>query len=487
MTSTTVVSRFAPSPTGYLHLGGARTALFAYLIAKAQGGKFVLRFEDTDRERSDSRYEHNILEALDWLELIPDEQPVRQSERITLYQKCAELLIANKRAYWCNCSSERLDELRRQQTESKSDFLGYDGHCRTLDLAESDDAVLRFARPETESVAIEDQLRGKVEVQVRQFDDFVIRRSNGAFTYNYCCAVDDADMAVTDVVRGDDHLTNTLKQKMIYDACGWQRLPKYYHLPQVMGSDGKRLSKRTGAADVLDLKRQGYFSQAVISFLARLGWSYQDQDTNQGSGQDPDSKQDSKQDSWTLAQLETEFLKGTLLKSSTTMQPARLDDLNKKQLAQTPISALVQAALIAKPHLDAEFVQLIAPLYRDRAQTLQELAESCALVLDDQGVQQRVQQHKWQADALQALNTIHDQFSELNSTHSWHATAIEDALKSIHQQIGGSYAKVGKPLRMAILGATNSPALPDLCEALGYDRVQARLDWALQQPAESKS
>ena len=266
-----VITRFAPSPTGNLHIGGARTALFNWLFARNQGGKFLLRIEDTDKARSETKYVESILESLDWLGIDYDDNLVYQSDRFDKYTSAIDKLLDSGDAYYCNCSKEELDKLRSEQQK-----LGlkpkYDGRNRELSLEKGSDTVVRFKTPSEGEITLEDTLKGSVSVNNKELDDLIIQRADGTPTYNLTVVVDDIDMGITNVIRGDDHLNNTYRQAHMMNALGY-KIPTYTHIPLIMGEDRKRLSKRHGATSTYDFRKEGFLPISIINYLARLGWS----------------------------------------------------------------------------------------------------------------------------------------------------------------------------------------------------------------------
>ena len=266
-----VITRFAPSPTGNLHIGGARTALFNWLFARNQGGKFLLRIEDTDKVRSETKYVESILESLDWLGIDYDDSLVYQSDRSDKYTSAIDKLLASGDAYYCNCSKEELDKLRSEQQKSGLKPK-YDGRNRELSLENGSDTVVRFKTPLEGEITLEDTLKGNVSVNNKELDDLIIQRADGTPTYNLTVVVDDIDMGITNVIRGDDHLNNTYRQAHMMNALGY-KIPTYTHIPLIMGDDRKRLSKRHGATSTYDFRKEGFLPISIINYLARLGWS----------------------------------------------------------------------------------------------------------------------------------------------------------------------------------------------------------------------
>ena len=276
MSEFSVRTRFAPSPTGLLHIGGARTALFAWLYAKSNSGSCLLRIEDTDKERSKQEYTDEIINSFNWMGVNFDEDVVYQSKNHDRHLEVAKELLKNGKAYVCNCSKERLDQLRKEQ-EERGENAKYDGKCRNLSISESDNTVIRFKNPEEGSVVFKDLIKGQIEFSNEEMDDFIIVRSDGAPTYNLCVVVDDLDMKISHVIRGDDHLNNTPKQINVFDALGIKP-PIYGHVPMILGEDGKRMSKRHGAVGVSEYRDMGILPTAFMNYLARLGWSFGDQE-----------------------------------------------------------------------------------------------------------------------------------------------------------------------------------------------------------------
>ena len=272
----TIKTRFAPSPTGYLHVGGARTALFSWLYARRHGGQFVLRIEDTDLERSTEDSVNAILEAMDWLDLDYDEGPYYQTQRFDRYNEVIDQLLAAGQAYRCTCSKDRLDVLRAEQMANKQKPR-YDGHCRGRDVDPDQPHVVRFLNPQDGDVVIDDLIRGSIVVSNTELDDLIIRRTDGSPTYNLSVVADDHDMGITQVIRGDDHINNTPRQINMFRAMGWP-VPAFGHVPMILGDDGARLSKRHGAVSVMQYKEDGFLPEALLNYLVRLGWSHGDQE-----------------------------------------------------------------------------------------------------------------------------------------------------------------------------------------------------------------
>jgi len=272
----TIITRFAPSPTGYLHVGGARTALFCYLYARHHDGQFELRIEDTDTERSTQESVQAIFDGMKWLGLEYDGEVRFQSNNLPRYHECLDQLLDQGKAYYCNCSKERLEQLRAEQMDN-GEKPRYDGRCRDSGLAKSDDTIVRFKNPAEGQVVFKDLVRGEITVSNQELDDLVIARADGMPTYNFSVVIDDADMGITHVIRGDDHVNNTPRQINLYRALGFD-VPEFAHVPMILGDDGARLSKRHGAVSVMQYAEDGYLPEAVLNYLVRLGWSHGDQE-----------------------------------------------------------------------------------------------------------------------------------------------------------------------------------------------------------------
>jgi len=355
-----VRTRFAPSPTGYLHIGGARTALFSWLYAQKSGGEFVLRIEDTDRERSTQEAVDAILEGMNWLGLSHDEGPVYQTDRYDQYQQVIQTLLDQGDAYYCNCSRERLDEMREQQKANKQKPK-YDGCCREKGLKAAEDTVVRFKNPLEGTVEINDHVRGKVLISNRELDDLIIQRSDGNPTYNLTVVVDDRDMGISHVIRGDDHLNNTPRQINILNALGAE-IPEYAHVPMINGSDGKKLSKRRDAVSVMQYRDDGYLKEAVINYLVRLGWSHGDQEV------------------FSLQEMIELFDIDDINKSSSSLNMEKLQWLNQHYMKQMTPQQLAEELqfYIERAELDTTDGPALADVmkvYQERCATLVELVE----------------------------------------------------------------------------------------------------------------
>lgn len=449
-----VRTRFAPSPTGYLHIGGVRTALYSWLYAKKQQGQFILRIEDTDTERSTAAATEVILQGLEWLGLDYDEGPIFQSQRLARYQEVLEQLLKENKAYRCFCSKERLAELREKQL-AEHQKPRYDGHCRNRSaILPHQSYVVRFRNPLNGAVIVEDQVHGQVIFQNSELDDLIIARSDGSPTYNFTVVVDDSDMRITHVIRGDDHLNNTPRQINILLALG-ASLPVYAHLPMILGSDGKKLSKRTGAANILQYRDQGYLADAVLNYLVKLGWSHGDQEI------------------FSRSEMIELFDLHHLNKAPAAINPDKLIWLNQHYLKTDDAKQIAQ--LLAK-----EFQRLgintengpdlidVVVLQRERVKTLVEMAEKSIYFY----LAPRLDKQTISEDVLAVLRVLHDRFQALNV---WTDESIHMALIETAEALSLKLCKVAQPLRWAITGGNVSPPMNATLRLLGKKEVLSRL------------
>ncbi len=452
-----VITRFAPSPTGYLHIGGARTALYCWLYAKKTQGKFILRIEDTDLERSTQESVQAILDAMDWLKLNYDEGPYYQTKRFDRYREVAEQLLKEGKAYRCYCSKERLEKLREEQTARK-EKPRYDGFCRHRTEPGEGPFVIRFKNPEEGVVEFDDLIRGKLTFSNTELDDLIIARSDGTPTYNFTVVVDDWDMKITHVIRGDDHINNTPRQINILRALG-ATPPQYAHVSMILGSDGKRLSKRHGAVGVMQYREEGFLPEALLNYLVRLGWSYGDQEI------------------FSMDELIKLFdIKG-INKAPAAFNPEKLTWLNQHYI-KTSDPERVAAEL--KWHMDKLGVDLskgpalveIVKAQAERAKTLKEMAEKSKIFYEDIKYNDEAVQKNITADVLPALSEIREGFSALKD---WNKEAIHGVVVTVAEKLGLKLGKVAQPLRVATTGDTISPPIDVTLELLGREKVLARL------------
>ena len=457
-------TRFAPSPSGYLHIGGARTALFNYLYARRHGGTFVLRIEDTDRERSTDASIAAILESLEWLNITWDEGPFFQSRRTATYVAEAERLLAEGNAYRCYCTQEELDA-KRQAALAEGRKPGYDGSCRDLPSgARSGPFTVRFRGPKEGETVIDDLVKGRVVFQNAELDDLIILRSDGTPTYNFCVVVDDTDMRITHVLRGDDHLANTPRQILLYQALG-APLPAFGHVPLILGPDKARLSKRHGAMAVTAYRDLGFLPDAVCNYLVRLGWSHGDQEI------------------FSRAELIEKFNLEAIGKSAGVFDYEKMLWLNAlylRALAPAEVASaarpFIERAGLPVPGDDAWLAKALATL-QERSKTLVELVEQARFYLtDDLTIDPAAAAKFLKPEIAPALRSLRDACAALDA---WTIESLERAFNAVLEKHGLKLGKLAQPVRVAVTGTTASPGIFEVLDVLGRERTLARLDAAL--------
>jgi glutamyl-tRNA synthetase len=460
----TVRTRFAPSPTGYLHVGGARTALFSYLFARRHGGQFVLRIEDTDLERSTAESVNAILEGMTWLGLEYDEGPFYQTERFERYNQVIDELLAKGLAYRCACPKERLEQLREDQMAQRLKPR-YDGHCRDRQIDPNEPHVIRFKNPADGVVVVDDMIRGRVVFSNAELDDLVIRRSDGAPTYNLTVVVDDADMGITHVIRGDDHLNNTPRQINILRALGHEP-PRYAHVPMILGDDGARLSKRHGAVSVIAYREQGYLPEALLNYLVRLGWSHGDQEM------------------FSVEEMIELFDITEVNKAASSFNTDKLDWLNQQYLHHADP---LRVARLLSPHMGRldidpsagpDLVEVVKA-QAARAKTLTELAEISAFFYRDfDAFDEPSAKKHLRLVAREGLERLRAAF-ELMAYEDWTLEGLKHVVEGIAEELGTNMGKVAQPLRVAIVGRAASPGIDETLLLVGKDATLRRIDKAL--------
>jgi glutamyl-tRNA synthetase len=461
-----VVTRFAPSPTGLLHIGGVRTALFSWLYARRMQGQFILRIEDTDVERSTPEAVKVILEGMAWLDLNHDQGPFYQTQRFDRYKEVIAQMLEAGTAYHCYCSKEELDVMRADQ-QARKEKPRYDGRCRHgkgPGPASGRPPVLRVGYPETGATVVEDVVHGQVTFQNTELDDLIIARSDGTPTYNFCVVVDDADMGVTHVIRGDDHLNNTPKQMNMLLALG-KTPPVYAHVPMILGPDGAKLSKRHGAVSVLEYQDQGFLPEALLNYLVRLGWSHGDQEY------------------FTRAEMIASFDVRDINKAASALNPDKMLWLNQQHMVKAQPKDIVphlrwQLARLGIFSQDDQLLEGIVLAQRERAKTLKEMAENSRFFFVDQvTIDPKAAEKHLTADAKAVLGELHARFAALDD---WNAAAIHAVLEGLAQEKALGLGKVAQPLRVAVSGGTVSPPIDATLALLGQARTLARLDLALK-------
>jgi glutamyl-tRNA synthetase len=461
---TAVRTRFAPSPTGFLHVGGARTALFSYLEARRHGGQFILRVEDTDRERSTEAAVQAIIDGMAWLGLEHDEGPFYQTQRFDRYRQVAHELLEAGKAYRCWMTKEELEAMRADQ-EARGLKPRYNGYWRDRHDAPPAGVtpVIRFKNPLHGEIVVDDRVRGRVVFDNAELDDLIIWRSDDSPTYNFGVVVDDADMRITDVIRGDDHLNNTPRQMNIYDALG-KPIPRFAHLPMILGPDGAKLSKRHGAVNVLGYREDGFLPQALLNYLVRLGWSYGDQEI------------------FSMAEMISLFSADDVNHSASRFDVEKLRWLNQHYL-KTMDPAAVAPELrwhLARAGLDADAgpkAEDIVVALRERVHTLNEMADKARVWFgpltsyDDAAVTKHLT-----AAARVPLQAAH---AALAGVQGWSAAAVHDALNAAATGLGLGLGKVAQPLRVAITGTQVSPSIDHTVYLTGQSEALRRIDAAL--------
>lgn len=455
--------RFAPSPTGYLHIGGVRTALFNWLFARREHGTFILRIEDTDQSRSTDEAIQAIIEGMRWVGLDWDEGPFRQTERMDLYRQHALQLLDRQQAYWCVCTAEELDA-RRQEAQAKGGQQKYDGRCREKGILNpSGDAALRFRAPQQGQTIIEDLIKGRVVFDNAVLDDLIILRSNGYPTYNFSVVVDDALMGITHVVRGDDHLTNTPRQVPVFQALGFN-VPQFGHLPMIMGSDKTRLSKRHGATSVLAYRDMGYLPEAMINYLVRLGWSSGDQEI------------------FSVAELVEKFSFDHVQKSAAVFNSDKLLWVNAHHIRHGDPSRI---ALLLMPFLEQKgigqavkaapsgWMEQLVIMLRERARTLVEMATAAEPYLVQEPTMESEAVHKFLTPAMAPiLETLAQRF---DSTKDFSKETLEKIFKVLLEECGLKMGQLAQPVRVALTGRAVSPGIFEVIDLLGREATMMRL------------
>lgn len=455
-------TRFAPSPTGYLHVGGARTALFSWLHARKHGGKYVLRIEDTDLQRSTTESINAILEAMTWLGLDYDEGPFYQTRRFDRYNEVIDELLGKGLAYRCSCPKERLEALREGQLERK-EKPRYDEHCRGTLVDAGEPHVIRFRNPNEGSVIVDDMVRGKIVFRNDELDDLIIRRTDGSPTYNLTVVVDDLDMGITDVIRGDDHVNNTPRQINILRALD-KEPPRYAHVPMILGDDGARLSKRHGAISVMEYRNQGILPEALLNYLVRLGWSHGDDEL------------------FTLDEMVELFDIGDVNRAASAFNTEKLLWINQHYIKQDDPARIARllSPLMGELGIDpAEGPDLVevARQQQERAKTLVEMAEISAFFYRDfDEFEQKAAKKHLKAAALEPLQQVRERLATLDE---WDGEKLHQVVIDVAESLGLNMGKVAQPLRVAVAGRAASPGIDVTLQLVGREACLRRIDKAL--------
>lgn len=459
-----IKTRFAPSPTGYLHVGGARTALYSWLFARHHHGEFVLRIEDTDTERSTPQAIDAIMEGMQWLSLEWDEGPWFQTKRFARYNAVIDDMLQSGTAYKCYCTKARLEALRNHQM-ANGEKPRYDGHCRDAHQHQhsNDLYVVRFRNPQEGSVIFEDQIRGAIEFCNVELDDLIIRRSDGTPTYNFCVVIDDWDMAITHVIRGEDHINNTPRQINILNAIG-APVPQYAHVSMILGEDGKKLSKRHGAVGVMQYRDDGYLPEAVLNYLVRLGWSHGDQEI------------------FTREKMKQLFSLDQISKSASAFNSEKLLWLNHHYINSLAPEYVATHLLwhIEQQNIDMRHGPELATLVKllgVRCKTLKEIAASCRYFYEDfQEFDADAAKKHLRLVARQPLELVKNKLAVVSP---WSPENVNQAIQDTADELGTGMGKVGMPLRVAVTGSGQSPALDVTVHAIGQSRTLTRIAKAI--------
>jgi glutamyl-tRNA synthetase len=463
VSSMSIRTRFAPSPTGVLHLGSVRTALFCWLYARHHGGQFVLRIEDTDRERSTAENVKAILDGMEWLGLDANEGPYFQTDRFDRYREIVDQWLERGKAYHCYCSKQELERLRAEQME-RGEKTRYDGRCRgRTEVREGVSPVVRFKNPLDGEVVVEDQVRGRVVFDNGELDDLVIARSDGSPTYNFSVIVDDFDMQITHVIRGDDHLNNTPKQMNMLQALGAD-IPVYAHLPMILGPDGAKLSKRHGAVDIREYREQGYLPEAMLNYLVRLGWSHGDQEV------------------FTIDEMIEFFDIVDVNQSASSFNPEKLQWINQQHIIAAPAENIGQQLVpyLRQAGLDPDNgpdPADVADGLRERAETLVQMAASARYYYADfENIEPKAAKKNLRPVILEPLRAARDKFGELTE---WTKEGIAQVISEVAGSFEINMGKLGQPIRVAVTGGAVSPPIDVTVWLVGRERTLKRLDAAI--------
>ena len=459
------ITRFAPSPTGYLHIGGLRTALYSYLWAKKNGGKFLLRIEDTDLKRNSIEATKAIENAFEWVGLKHDEKIIYQSQRFDIYKKYIQQLLDEDKAYYCYMSKEELDKLRESQM-AKKQRPRYDNRYRDFSgtIPKDIKPVIRIKTPTGQTIEFDDGIKGKISVKVDDvMDDFIIARSDMSPTYNFVVAIDDALMGITDVIRGDDHLSNTPKQIVVYNALGF-KLPNFYHVPMILNPSGKKLSKRDGAMDVMEYKNMGYMPEALLNFLVRLGWSYGDQEI------------------FSMDEMLSLFDPHDINKSASAYNSEKLQWLNAHYIKNAPTKRLIKdLEFFELKIIDHDQKELLVDALKSRAKTLKEFALMAKSILfDPTEYDQKAIKKFLNEDSLQILQNFTKFLKSLNKTPHL-PIEFEEIVKEFLQKNELKMKQLAQPLRIAMVGSAVSPSVYDVMSIIKLENIIKRVEKLLME------
>jgi glutamyl-tRNA synthetase len=455
-----ITTRFAPSPTGYLHIGGLRTALYSYLWARKNSGRFLLRIEDTDLKRNSKEAAEAIEEAFKWVGLSHDDEVVYQSERFDLYKKYIQKLLDENKAYYCYMSKEELDALRAEQQANK-ERPRYDGRYRDFTGTPPEDIapVVRIKAPQSGTITFEDGIKGEISFKAEDIlDDFIIARADGTPTYNFVVAIDDALMGITDVIRGDDHLSNTPKQIVVYQALGFA-LPKFYHVPMILNPNGKKLSKRDGAMDVMEYKRMGYLPEALLNFLVRLGWSHGDQEI------------------FSFQEMLALFDPKDINKSASAYNAEKLLWLNAHYIKNATYERLISELQEFDVDInDHDKKEILVDALRDRAKTLVEFADMAKAIINPPQEYDEKAMKKFISDEAIEILQKYAAYIKVADEPLHLPVEFEMATKAFMQKHDLKMKQLAQPIRIAMVGSAVSPSVYDVLSIVGRDEIVNRIE-----------
>lgn len=454
-------TRFAPSPTGFLHIGGARTALFNWLYARHHGGEFILRIEDTDQQRSTDESTQAILDAMTWMGLTWDEGPYFQAQRVELHREMVQKLIREDKAYYCTCTPDEL-EAKRKQALATGKKPKYDGTCRDKKLTKAADSVVRFRSKQDGATVVEDLIKGNIIFNNEELDDLIIERSDGYPTYNFAVVIDDALMNITHVIRGDDHVNNTPRQILLYEALGFN-VPKFAHVPMILGSDKTRLSKRHGATSVMAYKDMGFLPEALVNYLVRLGWAHGDQEI------------------FSMAQLIELFSMEAVGKSPAVFNPDKLLWLNAHYIKESSSDRLLEEMKplwpVGTDTGDAAFTKNVIADLQPRVKTLVELASMADFYFTDDVTYEAQAAQKFLTPDI--IGHFKGMLDGISAVKNFTKEGLEDFFKAFTQERNIKFKVIAQPLRVALTGKTISPGIDEIMVTLGKDRVIKKIQNAI--------
>jgi len=458
--------RFAPSPTGYLHIGNLRAAIFNWLFARHHDGMFLLRIEDTDKERSKKEYQDYMLESLDWIGIDFDEEPIIQSDRIDVHKKVIDRLLKEGKAYKCYCTQEQIEQRQKEEFGHQDLYRGYDRFCKSREITDQDKDkpfVVRFALPEDKkTITFNDLIRGPITFEIDQFDDFIIARSDGTPMYNLVVVVDDDFMNITHVIRGEDHISNTPKQIMLYEACGY-KVPQFAHVPLILGPSGDKLSKRDAAVSVLEYRKQGYIAESLFNYLVRLGWSHGDQEIF------------SKRELVSFFDLDHVGKKGAIfdIDKLLWLNGVYMRDKTAQNIKKVIIDDLGFDFSNTFSLWGQDTILRLIDLYKERSKTVKELIDHLILLYNGPDAFDKDAVERWIKPETQTY--LEKLIELLESQNDFTHDVLAQSIKSLCKELGIKLVALAQPIRIALTGGSASPGVFELLEVIGKDKSVERL------------